>query len=323
MLDLNSFLYFDSERDLDNYLKKHKFEPTSKKRLSCRVCDDFIFETKIYKGTTFYGDNKNYGYLDLIHNLSFSFTKRDNNIIPRTGDFDEVDMVCGLVDEEGRFKWWFTCSQQFFRMWNSLFKPENDSSLVEPSKRKRLEKEGLKKFIFKHNVLMTNSSHRKELLRIQQHGLPVDGLKDKLHLIRFEPSFREYVHVYCALVMFGKFGVDFEKEEVPDSKTDLALKYPLKEWDLPMRFRVRLKDALVEFEAKRRGFKNLKEDWEKIMENSRITHVVTPKSQRFSVLCMDFCSMNKKVEDYYFSVPSNFVEYYDRARGLMVAENVY
>jgi hypothetical protein len=322
MIDSDFNITFNSERDLDLYLKKNHFDSTSKKRLTCRICDDFGFETKIYKGTTFYGDNKNYGVLDLIDNLSFSVVMTRNNIIPRTGDFDESDMVCGLVDEEGRYKWWFICSQQFFRMWTCLFKPENDSSLVEPNKRKRIETEGLKKFIFKHNVLMTNSSYRKELLRCQSHLLPIDCLKDKLHMIRFEPSFKRYVHVYCALVMFGKFGIDFEKEDVPDSKTELAQKYPLKKWDLPDRYRQRLRDILVEFAAKKRGFKDLKEDWGLIMEHSKITHVITPETQRFSLLCMDFCSMNEAVEREYFSVPSNFVEYYDRARGLIVASNV-
>jgi hypothetical protein len=320
--DVDSFILFDSERDLDNHLRKNRFDASSKKRLTCRVCDDFTFETKIYKGTTFYGDNKNYGYIDLIDTLSFSVVMSRNNLIPRTGDFDESDMVCGQVDEEGRFKWWFICSQQFFRMWTCLFRPENESSLVEPNKRKRIETEGLKKFIFKHNILMTNSSFRKEHLRCHSYNLPVDGLKDKLHLIRFEPSFKKYVHVYCALVMFGKFGINFEDEEVPDSKTELAQKYPLKKWDLPEGYKDRLKDRMREFVARKRGFKDLKEDWEKIMEDSRVTRVVTPETQRFSLLCMDLCSMNKAAEAYFFSVPSNFVESYDRARGIIVASNV-
>jgi hypothetical protein len=296
-------LIFNTEKDLDRFISKHHTDfEASKKRLTCKICSDFTFETKLHKNTMFMGNNEDFSTIDIYDKYSFSFVPSKNQFIPRTGEFQEFDLVCGLV-EENKFKCWFICSQQFYRMWMVIFRPELDHTLVEETKRKRLEKEGLKAFIFKHNILMTNSSYRKEFLRAKEYELPTQDLGKKMHLIRFEPSFREYVHVYCALVMFLKYNADFMKENVPDCQTDLAKKYPLKKWDLPPNFKINLDLCLCDHKAQSKGLylRSLTDDMPLIISHCKKHELLTIEKSTISFLSMDFVSLNSKAEKLYFS----------------------
>ena len=144
---------------------------------------------------------------------------KENFKLPRKGD-----MVCGLVASTGLegetrnkrpyFKYWFTCSEQFFRFWTAVMFDCHDSFTMGKVKDEdgyedivELSDEQIHRNFFKGNHLMTNT-FRKYVLSCEQTGLIAahEEIKNRFWDLRTERMSRDYVHVYCALLLILRYG---------------------------------------------------------------------------------------------------------------------
>lgn len=187
-----------------------------------------------YAGVPLYFNKLHFGILDPV-TLAVKHTEPEegdgpSSVPPRPGD-----LLCGRVvpspsaKHQPFFDCWFLCSEQFYRAWTLAMYPEH-SSFHKAEKKKC----GARSFWMSGNRLMT-STYRKWLLGCAEDGLePSDEEKCLQYWHpRCENAAREWVHLYCAIVLLVRY------QEIPGPENVPTVKGPdrrLTAWDLPNGF---------------------------------------------------------------------------------------
>ena len=173
-----------------------------------------------YNGIQIFCLSEDYAEIDL-ENLQF--VKKSCTILPRTGD-----LVCILMNPSSdSVASWFTCSEQFMRMWTVLMfakHPSFEARGREPRMRERL---------MSGNRLNTNSFLKWKLAH-EQSDIQIDQTaSDRFVCMRTEKTSKKWIHVYSALVLMIRYGELPTTENIPNNRDGGP---HLKMWHLPSDF---------------------------------------------------------------------------------------
>lgn len=182
-----------------------------------------------FKGESIKGRKMEYGVHQLhdpsVKNM-YELVRTETYVPPR-----EKDLICGKIkrNEDGDLYYdvWFICSEQFLYAWTSIMYHRHPSF----SKRTRTfepDETSIRKMLMTGNRLCT-ASYKKWLLSID-HEPPKYEIDQRYYRLRTEPSSKNFVHIYAALVLVLRY------RELPnDTNFPVNLKGPVvKGWDLPM-----------------------------------------------------------------------------------------
>jgi len=176
-----------------------------------------------------YFSKNNFGNFDPILLQIEPDSTNGRDIAPREGD-----LICGIVkpDSNGKLHYsqWFICSEQFYRAWTLLMYDSHSS--FKKAEQKRC---GAKAYWMSGNRLMTNN-YLKWVLGLEKKGvLPSNEEQRKRYWHqRCEKSARTWIHIYCALVLIGKYNELPSESNVPVVRGDDTHPYP--SWHLPPQF---------------------------------------------------------------------------------------
>lgn len=170
-----------------------------------------------------YGSSQRCSELDFTKDFSF-LPAHGCNIPPRIGD-----LVCGVVQagrKNPQFKYWFTCSEQFFHAWTSIIYEDHESLT-----RRGSEEDQIRRYLMSGNRLCTNS-YRKWIQACEQNGISVtdEAMNKRYYTLRTESTSRNHVHIYAALVLLLRYHELPNETNIPHN-LDKGPKST--KWDLP------------------------------------------------------------------------------------------
>lgn len=186
---------------------------------------DFSFWT----GNSLRGDEpffrvfaQGYGYCDIDEYLNLS-PKQGTNFVPKIGD-----LICGLVEREERgpkFVKWFVCSEQLMRAYTAITFSNHKSFQTEDEVR-------LREKLFSGNRLATNTFKKWSISQVVEgREIKRDDVVKRFHHLRTETPSKEWVHVYCCLVLFCRYGELPDSTNIPQNKEPGAAQ--MISWSLP------------------------------------------------------------------------------------------
>lgn len=181
-----------------------------------------------------------------IENFNFRLTRSKTTIPPRKGDF-----VCGLVANckrgGGGFKYeytsWFICSRQFLHMFKALMGEKPEKFTLNRGQ-KPVDEDDLYRRLMSGNRLQT-ANHIKYQMAIFEADpeaiIPENEYKSRFYHIRSEKESKLYIHLYCAMVLIGRFEQFPCKENMPfdvppplnNTNVSISSVLSLSEWHLP------------------------------------------------------------------------------------------
>nr|QBK86268.1 MAG: uncharacterized protein LCMAC102_00630 [Marseillevirus LCMAC102] len=159
-----------------------------------------------------------------IDSMTFQFIKKSCTVLPQVGD-----LVCMSINpSSGVVESWFTCSEQFMRMWTVLMfqnHPSFEARGREPRMRERL---------MSGNRLNTNSFLKWNLAH-EQSGVQIDQEQssDRYVRMRTEEVSRKWIHIYPAFVLMMRYGELPTNQNIPNNRDGGPV---LTEWNLPFDF---------------------------------------------------------------------------------------
>ncbi len=166
-----------------------------------------------------------YSELDITKTCSFEFNpRRRHKVLPQVGD-----LICGLVSggSKPKFTRWFICSEQFLRMWTLLMYEDHDSFKGKTEAR-------LRDFSMTGNKLCTNSFLKWMMaLKDNRKQVSQEEADKRYWCLRTEYPSRQWVHVYCALVLLARWGELPCKFNIPSNRNT---ENNMKHWNLPGHF---------------------------------------------------------------------------------------
>lgn len=180
--------------------------------------------------TSIYGTSNRISEMDLFEDCDFHLKlqiPKKGISPPRVGD-----LICGLVGQNRfhrnpEYKFWFVCSEQFFRTWTAIHYEEHESL----SKKCGNGEAQIKRHLMSGNRLSTNST-LKLILGARQSNVKVDQeeIAKKFFRVRTEPASRYWVHVYSFLVMSIRY-LEYPTDVNVPNNLDNTPK--MTKWDLP------------------------------------------------------------------------------------------
>lgn len=180
--------------------------------------------------TTIYGASNRISEMDLFDECDFRLklqTKKGWVAPPRVGD-----LVCGVVGQNRNqrnpeYKFWFVCSEQFFRTWTALHYEEHESL----SKKCGNGEAQIKRHLMSGNRLCTNGALKLVLGAMQSNvGLDRTEFAKKFFRVRTEDASRYWVHIYAFLVMAIRYLEYPTDANVPNNLDDTP---KMTKWNLP------------------------------------------------------------------------------------------
>ena len=199
----------------------------------------YTTKTALRKNDTF-GENQIFGSSDKYNELDILTFKPSKEAdakcpvaIPR-----KAELVCGIVELDKKkrpeFKFWFICSEQFFRTVSVILDPEYMATLGETP-------EEVRRTIVSGNKFSSSGYHR-WVRACTEHNIASDysELTTRFWTLRHEKIAREHSHVYtflALLFLFNELPCDNTRnigsKNVPNN-SDMGPK--IKTWDLPRDF---------------------------------------------------------------------------------------
>lgn len=196
-------------------------------------CSSYFFFTRTtplrendsYPGTVIKGSRGTKCYLLPGPIFALESARREKDIMPRIDD-----LVCGFVhntDKGLAFTKWMICSEQFFRAWTAIKYPDHESL----SKKVGDDDQKIRRYLMSGNRLCTNSYFKWRLGMADQELVPtIEEQRTRMYVLRTEPTSRDYVHVYAALVLLIRYGELPDDTNVPNNLNDDP---KIKKWNLP------------------------------------------------------------------------------------------
>lgn len=195
-----------------------------------------------------YGHSKNYATLDIIEGCTFRFIKHNDDIgklVPPKANEKVKDLICGLVAPSSRskgsyFRYWFICSEQFFRAWTAIMYEKHDSlgkkgiSIRRTEEKKAIDSDQIKRFLFTGNRLCTANYKKFLLAMVDNQNFSENNEKsNKYFRLRTEPLTRQWVHIYASLVLMMRYEEYPCEYNLPVNLSSSIKHLSIKHWDLP------------------------------------------------------------------------------------------
>lgn len=200
----------------------------------------------------------NYSQLDLTLDYTFDFSNNQKlcrPTTPLTKDLVFIYMSNNTLQnvKQGNTQCqptadkWFIASEQFLRAWTSIMYDWHDtfneivSSIIEPEKKE----EDLRNKLFGGNRLMTNTWLKYKMAI--NHPLSLKESREKYWHLRGEIASKDWVDIYCAIVLITRYGELPCQTNLPDYKgkdSSYGVEIHRSFWHLPIDFVSRLIDLI-------------------------------------------------------------------------------